>query len=117
MLTKAENIPEELKRLSQWVCVSKNDKIPKNPFNGKNAKANDPKSWGTFEQAVKACESFGFDYIGFEFASPYFGVDLDQILLHIKPVGIKPTGCLGIKDPDFINGVNCNIDSLDSLHV
>lgn len=80
MLTKAENIPEELKRLSQWVCVSRNDKIPKNPFNGKNAKANDPKSWGTFEQAVKACESFGFDYIGFEFASPYFGVDLDHCL-------------------------------------
>lgn len=80
MLTKAENIPEELKRLAQWVCVSKNDKIPKNPFNGKNAQANNPKTWGTFEQAVKACESFGFDYIGFEFAPPYFGVDLDHCL-------------------------------------
>ena len=66
MLTKAENIPEELKRLSQWVCVSKTDKIPKNPFNGKNAQANNPKTWGTFEQAVKACESFGFDYIGLQ---------------------------------------------------
>jgi len=80
MLTKVENIPEELKTLSQWVCVSKSDKIPKNPFNGKNAKANDPKSWGTFQQAVKACDTFGFDYIGFEFAPPYFGVDLDHCL-------------------------------------
>jgi putative DNA primase/helicase len=62
------------------VCVSKTDKIPKNPFNGKNAKANDPKTWGTFEQAVKACETFGFDYIGFEFAPPYFGVDLDHCM-------------------------------------
>ena len=80
MLTKAENIPEELKKVAQWVCVSKTDKIPKNPFNGKNAKANDPKTWGTFEQAVKACDTFGFDYIGFEFAPPYFGVDLDHVM-------------------------------------
>lgn len=80
MLTKAENIPEELKKVAQWVCVSKVDKIPKNPFNGKNAKANDPQSWGTFEQAVKACDTFGFDYLGFEFAPPYFGVDLDHCM-------------------------------------
>lgn len=80
MQTQVGNIPEELKKVSQWVCVGKTDKIPKNPFNGKNAKANDPKSWGTFEQAVKACETFGFDYLGFEFAPPYFGVDLDHCI-------------------------------------
>lgn len=80
MLTRAENIPEELKNLAQWVCVSRNDKIPKNPFNGKNAQANNPGTWGTFAQAVKACETFGFDYLGFEFAPPYFGVDLDHCL-------------------------------------
>lgn len=62
------------------MCVSRTDKIPKNPFNGKNARANDPRTWGTFEQAVKACEVFNFDYIGFEFAPPYFGVDLDHCL-------------------------------------
>lgn len=73
-------MPEELKKVAQWVCVSKTDKIPKNPFNGKNAKANDPKTWGTFEQAVKACDTFGFDYIGFEFAPPFFGVDLDHVM-------------------------------------
>lgn len=80
MLTRVENIPEELKKVNRWVCVSKADKIPKNPYNGKNAKANDPKTWGTFEQAVKACDTFGFEYIGFEFAPPYFGVDLDHCL-------------------------------------
>lgn len=80
MQTKAENIPEELKQVAQWVCVNKTDKIPKNPFNGKNAQANNPKTWGTFEQAMKACETFGFDYIGFEFAPPYFGVDLDHCM-------------------------------------
>lgn len=80
MQTKVENIPEELKKVSRWVCCNGQDKMPKNPFNGKNAKSNDPATWGTFEQAVKACETFGFEYIGFEFAPPYFGVDLDHCL-------------------------------------
>lgn len=80
MKTNVSNIPEELKSLPQWVCVSEKDKIPKNPFNGKNAQANNPKTWGTFEQAVKACDTFGFDYLGFEFANGYFGVDLDHCL-------------------------------------
>ena len=83
MLTKVESIPEELKKVAQWVCVKATDKIPKNPANGKNAKANDKKTWGTFEQAVKACDTFGFDYIGFEFAPPYFGVDLDHCMDNI----------------------------------
>lgn len=80
MLTQVDNIPEELKKVAQWVCAGKADKIPKSPYNGKNAKSNDPKTWGTFEQAVKACETFGFEYLGFEFAPPYVGVDLDHCL-------------------------------------
>lgn len=80
MQTRVENIPEELKKVPQWVCCTAQDKIPKNPQNGKNAKSNDTKTWGTFEQAVRACEVFGFDYIGFEFKEPFFGIDLDHCL-------------------------------------
>jgi len=80
MITKAENIPEELKNVSQWVCWIKTDKIPKNPATGKNAQSNNSKTWGTFSQAVKACDTFGFDGIGFMFAPPYFGVDLDHCI-------------------------------------
>lgn len=80
LTTQINKIPEELKKVSQWVCVNRTDKIPKNPANGKNAKSNDPKTWGTFEQAVKACETFGFEYIGFEFANGYFGIDLDHCM-------------------------------------
>ena len=80
MRTKIDNIPAELKEVPQWVCWVGADKIPKNPRNGKNAKSNDPKTWGTFAQAVKACETFGFDGLGFEFAPPYFGVDLDHCM-------------------------------------
>ena len=80
MLTRVENIPEELKKVPQWVCWQGEAKIPKNPFNGQNARSNDKKTWGTFPQAVKACETFGFDGLGFMFAPPYFGIDLDHCL-------------------------------------
>ena len=80
MITKTENIPAELRKLKQWVCWVGADKIPKNPFNGRNAKSNDSSTWGTFEQACKACESFHLDGIGFMFDNGYFGVDLDHCL-------------------------------------
>lgn len=80
MVTKTENIPAELRGVPNWVCWVGSDKIPKNPQTGKNAQSNNPKSWGTFPQAVKACETFGFDGIGFMFAPPYFGVDLDHCI-------------------------------------
>lgn len=80
MQTKIENIPAELQKVKQWVCWVGNDKIPKNPGTGKNAQSNNPKTWGTFAQAVKACDTFNFDGIGFMFAPPYFGVDLDHCM-------------------------------------
>ncbi|HCJ37865.1 MAG TPA: DNA primase [Erysipelotrichaceae bacterium] len=82
MVTKIENIPQELKELNNWVCWQGADKTPKNPATGKNAQSNNPKTWGTFAQAVKACETFGFDGLGFMFdgKSGYFGVDLDKCI-------------------------------------
>ena len=53
-----DNIPEELKNLKQWVCCDIN-KLPKNPVTGGNAMANNPSTWGTFEQAVEGKEKFG----------------------------------------------------------
>lgn len=82
VLEKYKDFPEELKKTSQFVCWVGSDKIPKSPFNGKNAQSNNPKTWGTFAQAVRACETFGFDGLGFMFdtASGYFGVDLDKCI-------------------------------------
>ena len=78
MVTKIENIPERLKKEKNWVCWSGDDKIPKCPHTGRNAQSNNPKTWGTFEQAINACDKYGFDGLGFMFAPPYFGVDLDH---------------------------------------
>lgn len=72
-----ENIPQELKALDQWVCWG-GEKLPKNPYNGKNAKSNDPTTWSDYETAVKAVEKYGLDGIGFMLTDGYFGVDLDN---------------------------------------
>lgn len=83
MLTNAQNIPEELKPLKQWVCWAGADKVPKNPYNGGNAKSNDSSTWATFEVAAHACDVFHFDGVGFMFANGYFGVDLDHCLSNV----------------------------------
>lgn len=79
-MTEIKNIPAELQNVPQWVCWNSSDKIPKNPATGKNAQSNNPQTWGTFAQAVKACDTFHLDGIGFMFAPPYFGVDLDHCI-------------------------------------
>ena len=72
-----ELIPEELKRLKQWVCWD-GTKLPKNPYTGGNAQSNNPQTWSDYETAVAAVSKYHFGGIGFMFAPPYFGVDLDH---------------------------------------
>ena len=71
------NIPDELKKVRQWVCWTL-DKLPKNPKTGGNAQSNNPDTWGTFEEACAAVEKYKLNGIGFMFAPPYFGVDMDD---------------------------------------
>ena len=93
---------DELKELKQWVGFrftkgrteaskkEKQGKMPINPMIGKGAKANDPSTWGTYDEAVKSIERFHLDGIGFDFASGYLGIDLDNVLDEkgtITPVG------------------------------
>lgn len=73
------NIPQELKSLKQFVCWT-NDKLPKNPYTGGNAMSNNPSTWSDYETAVDAVKKYNFDGIGFMFAPPYFGVDLDKCM-------------------------------------
>ena len=75
-----DKIPQDLKALAQWVCHK--DKIPYDPKTGRPAKTNDPKTWGTYEEAVKAVKkgSGRYDGIGFEFTKcdPFTCIDLDH---------------------------------------
>ena len=74
-----ENIPAEMKALRQWVCWA-GTKLPKNPQTGGNAMSNNPATWGTFQDALDAVERYGLSGVGFMFAPPYFGVDLDKCI-------------------------------------
>ena len=70
-------IPQELKNMSNWVCWS-GDKLPRNPHTNGAATPNNPKTWSTFDVAIKAVETFNLSGIGFMFTAPYFGVDLNN---------------------------------------
>lgn len=80
LFKKYSAFPAELRKVAQFVCWVGADKIPKNPHTGNNAQSNNPGTWGTFEQAIDACVKYNFDGVGFMFAPPYFGVDLDHCM-------------------------------------
>jgi len=78
-----DKIPPVLKDRPQWVCYRSN-KIPVNPKTGDNAKADDPDTWGDFDQAVSHWEAHkgnGIAGVAFEFSADdhFTGVDLDAM--------------------------------------
>ena len=84
-----EHVPKNLKSLPQWVCFrtvprdnGKLAKIPVNPKTLTDAKANDPGTWATFDEAVAALQRYPerLAGIGIEFANGIFGVDLDGVI-------------------------------------
>lgn len=79
-MSRYEGIPQELRGLPCWVCHREGDKVPIDPKTGRNAKSNDPGTWGTFEQATGWAARNGGG-IGFEFAedAPFCGIDLDHV--------------------------------------
>ena len=89
----SKNILAEIEALRQWVAYrltwdekkEKTKKIPINPHDGTQAKANDPTTWGTYEEAMTFAMRQGLiagksGGIGFEFANGYAGIDLDDVI-------------------------------------
>lgn len=71
-------IPEELKKLPQWVCAWDNSKIPMKAFEKKAASSTAPETWATFDQAEAAVKDGLYDHLGFVFAgSDLVGIDID----------------------------------------
>lgn len=79
-----EVLPAELVALSQWVCRGKRGNNPKTPFNprtGYAAKAGQPDTWATFEDATAAVAAGSYTGLGFEFnANGIVGVDFDHCI-------------------------------------
>jgi len=57
MNPKPENFPAELKTKPNWVAWRKQTKVPVNPRNLDNAKSNNPTTWGTIAEALKAVQN------------------------------------------------------------
>jgi putative DNA primase/helicase len=76
-------IPEEIRRRRAWCTFrfelvdGRRTKVPYNPRTGRRAKSNDPKTWGTFEEASQAEGYDGIEYM-LSADDPYFLVDLDD---------------------------------------
>jgi primase-polymerase (primpol)-like protein len=84
----AENIPEELAELDQWVCWryeerdGKPTKVPYTPDTARRASCTDLSTWRTIAGALSCRRERGYDGIGFVFSDddPYCGIDLDKCL-------------------------------------
>mgnify|MGYP000724224984 CR=1 FL=1 len=77
-MTHYENIPEELKRLNQWVCTRSDSKVPMKAFMRKAASSTNPETWSSFDTALKSVSEGHYDYCGFVFNdNGYVGIDID----------------------------------------
>jgi len=76
------NIPDELKKLQQWVCfdIQEGKKIPYTPGSDNMAASNRPRDWRSFRAALADVKSGRRQHLGFCFASsdPYVFIDLDD---------------------------------------
>lgn len=72
-------IPEELRRLKQWVCADGDTKMPMQALGFRTASSTDPRTWSSFEDAVLAVNLGFHDYIGFVFNdNGIVGIDIDD---------------------------------------
>ena len=84
------NVPIEMLEYPHWIGFqlkwdagrNKFNKIPKNPSTGRNAKTDDPDTWGDFEQACNGALKYNFSGVGFVFSdeNPFTGIDLDACI-------------------------------------
>jgi len=87
-----DDIPKELQRKPQWVCWGK-DKVPMNPNARTVGSPTNPKTWGSFDEAVEAAPFF--NGIGFCFTKDdlFVGIDFDKCIKAISEEA-KEEACL-----------------------
>lgn len=76
------NIPEDLRKLNQWVCANKGSKVPMQANRPDPASSTNPLTWASFEDALWAVENGYYDYLGFVFNdNGIVGIDLDDAVI------------------------------------
>ena len=72
-------IPDELKKLNQWVCVRSGSKMPMQANRPYAASSTNPSTWASFKDALWAVENGYYDYLGFVFNdNGIVGIDIDD---------------------------------------
>ena len=66
-----DNIPEELKKLDQWVCANDGSKVPMKAWENEAASSTNPETWSDFETALESYNQHYYDYCGFVFADKW----------------------------------------------
>lgn len=80
-----DTIPEELRQLDQWVCVSADSKVPQQALTFRPASSVNPATWSSFELAVLSVNMGFHDYIGFVFNdNGIVGIDLDDAVGQVE---------------------------------
>ena len=73
------NIPEDIKKLPQWVCTKGDSKIPRIAKVDVSASSTNPDTWEDFEVARESIEQGYHDYVGFVFNdNGIVGIDIDD---------------------------------------
>ena len=90
-----DNIPEDLRRLNQWVCANKDSKVPMQANRPYAASSTDPNTWASFEDALWAVQHGYYDYLGFVFNdNGIVGIDIDD--------GYTPNGYVSTLASDIV---------------
>lgn len=77
-MTHYENIPDEMRKLNQWVCTRSESKVPMKAFENEAASSTNPRTWSDFSTALEAVNRGYYDYCGFVFAdNGLVGIDID----------------------------------------
>lgn len=79
MSTILQNIPQELRELSRWVCANADSKMPMRAYESKQASVTKPDTWGDFDEVTSCVEDGIYEFAGFVFADDgYVGIDIDH---------------------------------------
>ena len=107
-----DSIPHELRAYRQWVVwkivvtdTGEPTKVPFNPHTFQPASSTDPSTWVSFDEAVSAYMSGGWDGIGFVLsdADPFTFVDLDD------PYAKKRDGTPKHQDPAKLVAIQAEV--------
>lgn len=73
------NIPEDLKKLNQWVCTRGDSKVPRRAYMDSAASSTDSSTWSSFDMARSSVANGYNDYVGFVFNDTgIVGIDIDD---------------------------------------